>query len=159
MQNYINKENLSDIGGNSLVKKILIATLYNPDPVILASTKLGPDKLILLIDDKPNKEQENALKLIQNSLGKVIEVKAIKTISQFARECACTLYFVHIGSTDALNQILIEKKNGTKIFVETCPHYLTLSYEKQDGYLAKVMRPIRTSTDVQSVPGKSNEPA
>ncbi len=79
------------------------------------------------------------------------EVKAIKTISQFARECNCTLYFVHIGSSDALNQIQIEKKNGTKIFVETCPHYLTLSYEKQDGYLAKVMPPIRTSNDVQSI--------
>jgi dihydropyrimidinase len=79
------------------------------------------------------------------------EVKAIKTISQFARECDCTLYFVHIGSSDALNQIQIERKNGTRIFVETCPHYLTLSYEKQDGYLAKVMPPIRTSTDIQSV--------
>jgi dihydropyrimidinase len=79
------------------------------------------------------------------------EVKAIKTISQFARECNCTLYFVHIGSSDAINQIQIEKKNGTKIFVETCPHYLTLSYEKQDGYLAKVMPPIRTSSDIQSV--------
>jgi len=79
------------------------------------------------------------------------EVKAIKTISLFARECNCILYFVHIGSSDALNQIQIEKKNGTKIFVETCPHYLTLSYEKQDGYLAKVMPPIRTSTDIQSV--------
>ena len=79
------------------------------------------------------------------------EVKAIKTISQFARESNCTLYFVHIGSSDALNQIQIEKKNGTRIFVETCPHYLTLSYEKQDGYLAKVMPPIRTSSDIQSV--------
>jgi CRISPR locus-related DNA-binding protein len=59
--------------------KVLIATLYSPDPVILASTKLSPDKLILLIDKTPNKEQDNALKLIQNSLGKVIEVKAIKT--------------------------------------------------------------------------------
>jgi dihydropyrimidinase len=79
------------------------------------------------------------------------EVKAIKTISQFARECDCILYFVHIGSSDALNQIQIEKKNGTRIFVETCPHYLTLSYEKQEGYLAKVMPPIRTSADIQSV--------
>jgi dihydropyrimidinase len=79
------------------------------------------------------------------------EVKSIKTISKFARECDCTLYFVHIGSTDALNQIQEERKNGTKIFVETCPHYLTLSYDKQDGYLAKVMPPIRTSNDVENV--------
>ncbi len=79
------------------------------------------------------------------------EIKSIKTISKFARECNCTLYFVHIGSNDALQQIREERKNGTKIFVETCPHYLTLSYEKQDGYLAKVMPPIRTSNDVDSV--------
>ena len=61
-----------------MVKKVLIATLYNPDPVMLATTKLGPDRLILLIDEKPNKEQDKALKLIQDSLGKVLEVKAIK---------------------------------------------------------------------------------
>ncbi|KER05282.1 dihydropyrimidinase protein, partial [Marine Group I thaumarchaeote SCGC AAA799-E16] len=38
---------------------------------------------------------------------------------------------------DKIEIIQEEKKLGTKIFVETCPHYLTLSYEKQDGYLAK----------------------
>lgn len=79
------------------------------------------------------------------------EAKAIKTVSKFARESNCTLYFVHIGSTIALNQIKEEKKNGTKIFVETCPHYLTLSYEKQTGYLAKVMPPIRTQSDVENL--------
>ena len=79
------------------------------------------------------------------------EVKAIKTISKFARDCNCTLYFVHIGSSDALNQIKTEKNHGTKIFVETCPHYLTLSHEKQEGYLAKVMPPIRTSNDIQKI--------
>ena len=60
-------------------KKVLIATLYSADPVIFAVTKLGPDRLILLIDKTPNKEQDASLKLIQDSLGKVIEVKAIKT--------------------------------------------------------------------------------
>ena len=79
------------------------------------------------------------------------EAKAIKTVSKFARDYSCTLYFVHIGSSRALEQIKEEKANGTKIFVETCPHYLTLSYDKQDGYLAKVMPPIRTSNDVQTV--------
>ncbi len=79
------------------------------------------------------------------------EVKSIKTVSKFARDSGCTLYFVHIGSAAALNQIQEERKNGTKIFVETCPHYLTLSYEKQEGYLAKVMPPIRSSNDVSKV--------
>ena len=33
----------------------------------------------------------------------------------------CVLYFAHIGSRRALEQIDKERKNGTKIFVETCP--------------------------------------
>lgn len=60
-------------------KKVLIATLYNADPVILATTRLGPDRLVLLIDKETNKEQQDSLKIIQNSLGKVIDVKTIKT--------------------------------------------------------------------------------
>lgn len=79
------------------------------------------------------------------------EVKSINTVSKFARKYGCTLYFVHIGSRAAINAINEEKKNGTKIYVETCPHYLTLSYESQKGYLAKVMPPIRSSHDVESV--------
>ncbi|KAF6243946.1 dihydroorotase [Nitrosopumilus sp. b1] len=87
------------------------------------------------------------------------EAKAIKTVSEFARQYNCTIYFVHIGSSKALKQIRIERKNGTKIFVETCPHYLTLSHDKQKGYLAKVMPPIRSSSDVEHVWGaiKQNE--
>jgi dihydropyrimidinase len=79
------------------------------------------------------------------------EVKAIQTVSNFARKYGCTLYFAHIGSRSALKQIQKEKNAGTKIFVETCPHYLTLSYENQKGYLAKVMPPIRTAEDISFV--------
>jgi len=79
------------------------------------------------------------------------EVKAIKTVSKFGRDYDCVIYFVHIGSEKALLQIEEEKKQGSKIFVETCPHYLTLSYEKQNGYLAKVMPPIRTENDRKAI--------
>ena len=79
------------------------------------------------------------------------EVKSIKFASQVARKTGCTLYFVHIGSKPAMDAISEERKNGTKIFVETCPHYLTLSYESQQGYLAKVMPPIRSTSDVERI--------
>src|SRR3989338_1519710 len=75
MLSYINEESILDFMG----KKVLIATLYSPEPVILASTRLGPDRLILLVDKEPSKEQNDSLKLIQESLGKVIEVKSVKT--------------------------------------------------------------------------------
>jgi dihydropyrimidinase len=79
------------------------------------------------------------------------EVKSIKTASEIARKYNCSIYFVHIGSQAAINTISEEKKNGTKIHIETCPHYLTLSHESQQGYLAKVMPPIRSSQDVDSI--------
>jgi dihydropyrimidinase len=96
-------------------------------------------------------KKKNGLSAWSESRSPESEVKAIQTVSKFAKNSDCTLYFAHIGSMRALEQIQQERKNGTKIFVETCPHYLTLSYEKQDGYLAKVMPPIRTSSDVSSI--------
>jgi len=89
MESYKNEE--LPLIPNTMGKKVLIATLYSPEPVILATTRLGPERLILLVDKTPNKEQEESLKLIQDSLGKVIEVKVVKTdvydIVEVAKEC------------------------------------------------------------------------
>lgn len=59
-------------------KKVLIATLHDADPVMLATTRLGPEKLILLVDKDPPKEQLEAVELIKGSLGRVIEVKEVR---------------------------------------------------------------------------------
>ncbi|WP_299290774.1 amidohydrolase family protein [Nitrosopumilus sp.] len=92
-------------------------------------------------------KHQDGLSVWSESRSPEYEAKAIKTVSKFARDYDCVIYFVHIGSKRALEQIEEEKKLGTKIFVETCPHYLTLSYEQEEGYLAKVMPPIRTTND------------
>ena len=57
MENYINSNAPQEkIGGVIMSNKVLIATLYNPDPVLLASMRLSPDRLVLLIDKKPDKK-------------------------------------------------------------------------------------------------------
>ena len=96
-------------------------------------------------------KHQDGLSAWSSSRSPEFEAKAIKTVSKFGRDYDCVIYFVHIGSERALKQIKEEKKLGTKIFVETCPHYLTLSYEKQSGYLAKVMPPIRTENDRKAI--------
>ena len=78
MENILNASRFIPKWGK-MASKVLIATLYNPEPVLLATTRLGPDRLVLLIDNEPSKEQNDALKLIQNSLGKVIDVKVVRT--------------------------------------------------------------------------------
>lgn len=90
MESYINE--ISPIKEDKkMAKKVLIATLYGPEPVLLATTRLGPERLILLVDKTPNKEQDKSVKLIQDSLGKVIDVKIVKTdvydIVEIAKEC------------------------------------------------------------------------
>lgn len=73
------------------MSKVLIATLYSPDPVLLAANRLGPDRLILLLDETDQKTQEESYKLIQESLGRVVDVKKIKTeaydIVKVAEKC------------------------------------------------------------------------
>jgi len=59
--------------------KVLIATVYGPDPVLIAANKLGPDRMVLLVDKEPSKEQEKSIDLIKNSLGRVVDVKVVKT--------------------------------------------------------------------------------
>ena len=79
------------------------------------------------------------------------EALAIRKVCTYARKYDCVVYFVHIGSRVALNQISLERQRGTHVYVESCPHYMTLSYEDRSGYLAKVMPPIRTRRDVEAV--------
>ncbi len=92
MESYKNEETeLKSENTNNMGKKVLIATLFSPEPVLLATTRLGPERLILLVNKEPTKEQEASLKLIQDSLGKVIDVKTKKTdtydIVQIAKDC------------------------------------------------------------------------
>ena len=96
-------------------------------------------------------KRKDGLSAWSESRSPEFEAKAIKTVCKFGRDYGCVIYFVHIGSEKALQQIDEERKLGTKIFVETCPHYLTLSYEKQEGYLAKVMPPIRSEKDNKAI--------
>ncbi len=93
------------------------------------------------------KEKRDGLTAWSASRDPGYEAKAIRTVCGYGRKYGCTIYFVHIGSRIALEQIRAEKSLGTKIHVETCPHYLVLSHEDRNDYLAKVMPPIRTSAD------------
>jgi len=94
MENYINEGSCFggyDKGVEIMGKKVLIATLYSSDPIMLATTRLGPDRLVLLIDKESNPEQEKSLKLIKDSLGNVIDVQTMKTyvydIVKVAKKC------------------------------------------------------------------------
>ena len=79
------------------------------------------------------------------------EAESIRKIAAIGRKYRSNLYFVHIGSTAALDAILAEKEKGrSNLYIETCPHYLThtTEFEKLTG---KVVPPIRSKSDLQSI--------
>jgi dihydropyrimidinase len=80
------------------------------------------------------------------------EAQSIAKISDFGRRSGgANLYFVHIGSTAAIDAILAQREKGRcNYYIETCPHYLTHTTEFND-LTGKVTPPIRSKSDVQSV--------
>lgn len=78
------------------------------------------------------------------------EASAISRVCARARAHGAAVYFVHLGSRAALEQVRRERELGTRVSTETCPHYLSLSHDRP-GYLAKVMPPVRSSADVAAV--------
>jgi len=133
---------------NELVEKIVKSASKLKCPVLVHAEDYQECACGMKTEKEKNHDGLNSW---SQSRSPDFEVKSIQTICEYGRKYDCTIYFVHIGSKSALDQIQVEKKNGTKIFVETCPHYLTLSHDTQDGYLAKVMPPIRTKNDVEHV--------
>ncbi len=57
--------------------RVLIATTYRFEPVMASTTKVSADRLILLIDKKPDDKQKKSVDLIKKSLGSVLEIKTI----------------------------------------------------------------------------------
>ena len=146
-------------GKNLLQEERVEVTSEIVEKVVKNSSSLGCPVLVHAEDyeecgcgiKKAKEKNQDGLSAWSESRPTKSEAKSIQTIAKFARDSNCTIYFAHIGSQNELEQISEERKNGTKIFVETCPHYLTLSHENQEGYLAKVMPPIRSQSDVLSV--------
>ncbi|HEX2169037.1 MAG TPA: amidohydrolase family protein [Nitrososphaera sp.] len=80
------------------------------------------------------------------------EAQSIAKVSDLGRRSgSANLYFVHIGSTAAIDAILAQREKGrSNYYMETCPHYLTHTTEFGD-LIGKVTPPIRSKSDVQSV--------
>jgi dihydropyrimidinase len=79
------------------------------------------------------------------------EAASVAKVSELGRKYGANLYFVHIGSTAALDAILSEREKGrSNYYIETCPHYLTHTVDF-DNIKGKVVPPIRSKSDLQSM--------
>lgn len=79
------------------------------------------------------------------------EAESVAKVAELGRKFGANLYFVHIGSTAALDAILTQREKGySNYYIETCPHYLTHTFDF-DSVEGKVVPPIRSKSDQQSM--------
>jgi allantoinase len=77
------------------------------------------------------------------------ENDAIATVIAAATATGARVHILHLSSAEALAQISAARRDGVRITVETCPHYLTLAAEQiPDGATAfKCCPPIRDQSN------------
>ncbi|GAB3126740.1 allantoinase AllB [Tsukamurella serpentis] len=77
------------------------------------------------------------------------ENKAIADVIERARWTGARAHVLHLSSSDALPMIASARRDGVKLTVETCPHYLTLLAEEiPNGATAfKCCPPIREASN------------
>ncbi len=82
------------------------------------------------------------------------EEMAIMRVAYLARRTNSPIYIVHVSSALGLEAVRNEKRLGTRIIAETCPHYLSLTHEETDEEqetFGKVAPPIRSMKDVEAL--------
>ncbi len=82
------------------------------------------------------------------------EAEAIFRLLSLATVTNCSIYIPHISARESLDVVKWFKKRGAiDIYVETCPHYLTLIEDEMSakGSLAKMSPPLRTTHDVEAL--------
>ena len=113
-------------------------------------TKNNINKKIQVQKDQKLK-QKNLLELWSRCRPVHSEVKSIHKIAELGRKYNANIYFVHIGSSAAIDAIIQEKEKGRcNLYIETCPHYLTHTHDF-NNLKGKVVPPLRSKHDLQSV--------
>lgn len=76
-----------------------------------------------------------------------VEAEALNRLAFLARVTGASVYAVHTTNALSLDVLRQGRLAHESIFVETCPHYLTLDVDSPCGTYGKVNPPLRTATD------------
>jgi allantoinase len=78
---------------------------------------------------------------------------AVAQLIELARWTGCRVHIVHLSSSDALAMIRSARRDGVRLTVETCPHYLSFASEEiPDGATQyKCCPPIREADNRESL--------
>ena len=93
------------------------------------------------------REPDAGLKEWYDTRPPFVEAEAAQSVAYLAKVLDASFYAVHVSSREAIEALAMQKARYGNVFIETCPHYLTLTYDTPMGSRAKVNPPIRTQDD------------
>lgn len=79
------------------------------------------------------------------------EAESCVRAMMFAEHLGATIYIPHLSTRMALDEVRKWRKRYDRVYVETCPHYLTHDENAKDGSVGKANPPFRTADDVQAM--------
>jgi dihydropyrimidinase len=101
------------------------------------------------LEDRSLKKGEDQRKVFLKTRPDLLEAEAIFRALTIAAVTRCPLYIVHLSAEKGVIPIQRAKEEGQRVYVETCPQYLTMTDAKLQklGPLAKIGPPLRTEKD------------
>jgi len=84
------------------------------------------------------------------------EQNMVNTIINFSKLTDCTCYICHVSSKESNETIKNAKKQGAKVYMETCPQYLLLNSDKYNTPSAEMTKfilspPLREKEDNEAL--------
>lgn len=120
-------------------------------PGTVANVHAENIEMIWRAEDRVRAAGSDGLSAHNDARPGLTEATAMVTAAYVARATGCPLYLVHMSSKEAAEEVRRILPEGGRIFVETTPHYLSLTVDSPCGLLAKVNPPVRTERDVEAL--------
>jgi len=101
------------------------------------------------LEDRSLRRGEDQKKVFLKTRPDLLEAEAIFRALTIATITRCPLYIVHLSTEKGVISIQRAKEEGQRVYVETCPQYLTMTDAKLQklGPLAKIGPPLRSEKD------------
>lgn len=80
-----------------------------------------------------------------------VEADAIRRACYFGRITGAPVYTVHTSSGEALEAAVEQRRQGSRVTIETCTHYLTHDTGSDIGAIGKVNPPLRAPQDREAL--------
>jgi len=120
-------------------------------PGVVACVHAENIEVILSLVEKYQREGRQGLKAWSECRPNFTEAQSVHRAATFAEAAGCPLYVAHVTTKEALENLRLFKPRHQRIYVETCPQYLTLTKDAPLGNLAKVNPPLRAEEDIEAL--------